>query len=173
VLVVNKRGRGGKVTEYPAADARFELSQGALHESIDGEVIVIDLSTGVYYSLRGSGAEIWGILERSPGVRGYDVARAMADRYANSGADVESDVLCFVDELRAEGLVSMQNGNTAANDGSSAAMVDGNPADGFASPVLEKYTDMQDLVLIDPVHDVTTAGWPHTRPDTTPDRKPA
>ena len=34
----------------------------------------------------------------------------------------------------------------------------------FEMPTLEKYTDMQDLVLIDPVHQVDEAGWPR-RPD--------
>ena len=30
-------------------------------------------------------------------------------------------------------------------------------------PVLNKYTDMQDLLLIDPIHDVEAHGWPAKR----------
>ena len=30
--------------------------------------------------------------------------------------------------------------------------------------MLEKYTDMKDLVLIDPVHQVDSAGWPERQP---------
>jgi hypothetical protein len=30
--------------------------------------------------------------------------------------------------------------------------------------VLHKFTDMQDLLLVDPVHDVGDAGWPHRPP---------
>jgi hypothetical protein len=33
-----------------------------------------------------------------------------------------------------------------------------------AAPVLEKYTDMQELLLLDPIHDVEEAGWPKARP---------
>jgi len=29
--------------------------------------------------------------------------------------------------------------------------------------VVEKYTDMQDLVLLDPVHEVDERGWPHVQ----------
>jgi hypothetical protein len=32
---------------------------------------------------------------------------------------------------------------------------------GFEPPVLEKFTDMQDLILLDPVHEVDERGWPH------------
>jgi hypothetical protein len=27
--------------------------------------------------------------------------------------------------------------------------------------VLEKFTDMHDLLLMDPIHEVSDAGWPH------------
>ena len=33
----------------------------------------------------------------------------------------------------------------------------------FVPPTLEKYTDMQDLVLLDPVHEVDERGWPHAQ----------
>ena len=35
----------------------------------------------------------------------------------------------------------------------------------FEAPSLEKYTDMQDLVLLDPVHEVDQTGWPRQQPD--------
>ena len=31
----------------------------------------------------------------------------------------------------------------------------------FSMPILHKYTDLEALLLIDPVHDVTTQGWPN------------
>ena len=31
----------------------------------------------------------------------------------------------------------------------------------YVPPVLEKFTDMQDLILLDPVHEVSERGWPH------------
>ena len=34
------------------------------HQVIDGEVILVNVETGVYYSLRDAGAEIWGLVER-------------------------------------------------------------------------------------------------------------
>ena len=31
----------------------------------------------------------------------------------------------------------------------------------YQSLCFEKYTDLADLILLDPVHDVSDAGWPH------------
>jgi len=33
----------------------------------------------------------------------------------------------------------------------------------FVLPVLERYTDMQELLLIDPIHDVDETGWPRRK----------
>ena len=38
----------------------------------------------------------------------------------------------------------------------------------YESPCLESYTDMEDLLLLDPIHDVGKTGWPdllRKRPD--------
>ena len=36
------------------------------------------------------------------------------------------------------------------------------PQEGFVAPQLHKYTDMQELLLLDPIHDVDQEGWPAT-----------
>ena len=35
------------------------LSDQVVHETIDGETVVINLATGNYYSIEGSGADLW------------------------------------------------------------------------------------------------------------------
>ena len=46
----------------PLAD-RFSVEvDRVVHETIDGETIIIQLETGAYYSLVGPGAEIWSML---------------------------------------------------------------------------------------------------------------
>jgi len=35
----------------------------------------------------------------------------------------------------------------------------------FVKPILQKYTDMADLLLLDPIHEVDAGqGWPHPAP---------
>ena len=40
-------------------DARFRVNSQIIWETIEGEVLLINLGTGNYYSLRGTGAAIW------------------------------------------------------------------------------------------------------------------
>ena len=35
----------------------------------------------------------------------------------------------------------------------------------FQEPALQKYTDMEDLLLLDPIHEVDDTGWPNPKPD--------
>ena len=156
------------LTGEMARSARFELSAQVLHETIDGEVIVIDLGTGTYYSLRGTAAEVWGLVVRFPGVAASELAHVLAARYGNGTGDIEAAVAQFVSALHDEGLLQALNGTAPATTVEPSAASNGEPAGTFAPPVLEKYTDMQDLVLIDPVHEVSGAGWPHTAADATP-----
>lgn len=143
---------------------RFALSGQVLHDSIDGEVIVIDLRTGTYYSLRDSAAELWGLLQRSPGASPRELADALGARYETNGHDVESAVTGFMGRLREEGLVTEVEGELPPTFVAPTLDPNGQPRI-FVAPALDKYTDMQDLVLIDPVHEVSGAGWPHAATD--------
>jgi hypothetical protein len=43
---------------------RFRVSNpNVMSETIDGEVIIINLATGTYYSLKDVGAEIWSLVD--------------------------------------------------------------------------------------------------------------
>jgi hypothetical protein len=133
-----------------------------MHERIEDEVIVIDLATGSYYSLRNVGATIWTELER--GAAEDEIVAALERRYEASSEEIGAAVGRLVKELAVEGLVepTQANGNGAADPASSE---EGNVSrEAFSAPVLEKHTDMQDLILLDPVHEVDARGWPHTAP---------
>jgi Coenzyme PQQ synthesis protein D (PqqD) len=136
-------------------------SPRVMHETIEGEVIVIDLSTGSYYSLRSSGAEIWHALER--GLREDEIANALAVRYDGEAAEITAAVSKLLDELREEGLIESSNGAGEALPAALPSLQDDGPRDRFEPPLLEKHTDMQDLILLDPVHEVDARGWPHAQ----------
>ena len=35
------------------------------------------------------------------------------------------------------------------------------PGEPFAAPTVERFTEMQDLLTLDPIHEVDDLGWPH------------
>ena len=130
-----------------------------IHETIDGEVVIINLESGNYYSLRGSGARIW------EGIAGGADIDAIGDDLlgAFDGLDGRPDVSAFLEELEREGLIS-RTADDARGAGPLPLPIDG-PRAAYAAPVLEGFTDMQDLILLDPVHEVDEAyGWPRPKP---------
>ncbi len=138
-------------------------------ETIDGETILIHLGTGTYYSLAGVGAEIWQLVVA--GAAREQVTASIESRYDADRALVESAVTALLEELLSEELVilveaSAPNGSEAG-DSASASTADPGTSDGgaqFTEPVLHKYTDMQEFMLVDPLHDVEVdAGWPHVK----------
>lgn len=137
-------------------DSRFTInSRRVIHEVVDGEVIVIQLETGSYYSLSGLGADAWPLLisGRSPAETG----KALAVEH-----EVAAEQLCeLVDELVAEQVLK------PLADGEGPVAIVATPPRGpvpsFEPPRLEKYSDMQDYLLIDPIHEVDEPGWPVQR----------
>jgi Coenzyme PQQ synthesis protein D (PqqD) len=136
-------------------------SPNVIHETIEGEVILIDLKTGTYYSLRDAGAAVWQAIERGAGEDG--IAAELQARYAASEDEIHDAVRALLAELEREGLIRGDEGEAGAVAAPSASD-NGAARLPFAAPVLEKHTDMQDLILLDPVHEVGAEGWPHPAP---------
>ena len=135
-------------------------SPNVIHETIEGEVVLIDLKTGTYYSLRDTGAAVWQAIEQGAGEEG--IAAELGSRYEASESEIRDAVRRLLTELEGEGLIRADEGEagpaaTPASDTGAARLP-------FAAPVLEKHTDMQDLILLDPVHEVGAEGWPHPAP---------
>jgi hypothetical protein len=126
-------------------------------DTIEGEVIVIDLDSFTYYSLRDVSAEIWHGIKA--GADEASIGDSLAERYAASTEEIRSAISRLLDELAAERLIEEAAEDAPAEPLSAPPAQNGRVP--FIAPVLEKHTDMQDLILLDPVHDVTEAGWPH------------
>lgn len=126
-----------------------------VHETIDGETILIHMGTGSYYSIEGAGSDIWNLaVAEQPQER---IAARIAERYGADPELVLSGTAALIAELLDEGLLIQ------ATDGAVEAVELPEPASGaFTDPELHKYTDMQEFMLVDPLHDVDpAAGWPH------------
>lgn len=127
-------------------------------ETLDGEALIVHLGTGAYYSIRGSGEAIWGLLLLGATVD--EACRSAALQFETKAEAIEGDVARFVDELAAEGLIVAQEMTAPAIDSDFLLEARGP----WETPALEKFTDMEDLLALDPVHDVDAAvGWPNVK----------
>lgn len=135
-----------------------------VHETIDGETILIHLGTGTYYSLDGVGAELWQLL--ADGREREELLAWLDAGYDADAGELERSLDALVRELLQEGLLTpeeIEGTPPAAAQGRPAPAPEGTRAQ-FVAPVLRKYTDMQEFMLVDPLHDVEAdAGWPHVK----------
>lgn len=136
----------------------YTTNPRVIHETIDGETIIIDLVSGTYYSLQGSGPEIWNRLQAGESVD--VIVERLSKRYEGDRNDVQTGVEAFLGTLEQEQLVAKLEESRPLE----TAVSYDDPADrAYAAPNLEKYTDMQDIILLDPVHQVDDRGWPHAQ----------
>ena len=151
------------MTEHP----RFLCNKGRItYEIIDGEVVIINLESGAYYSMDKTGAQIWDFIDN--GLSKGKIVQELDRLYQGDSLEIERAVDGLLDELQQEHLIipgdalevqvphgADENGNVLSN---------GNKPI-FEQPILQKYTDMQELLLLDPIHEVDEAGWPHAKPN--------
>ncbi len=118
------------------------------HEDVDDEVVAIDFSTGSYFSLRGPAEAAWSALDGTEARDVGHVTSAMAERHPDE-ADPDR-VQALLDQLTVDGLLERTGDPGAAGEVDLGALA------------YERFTDMEELILLDPVHDVSEAGWPNT-----------
>ncbi len=127
-----------------------------VHETLDGETIVIHLDTGSYYSLTGSGAEIWELV--GVGAAVSSICAEVARRHGLPVSEITEPVETFIADLETEGLV--EDSDTLSND----PPLKPNEANGpWELPKLERFDDMRNFLLVDPIHQVDQTGWPNPK----------
>lgn len=139
----------------------FRISgKQVVHEAFDDEVLAINLDSGTYYSLPGVSARIWACLV--DGATLAAIAEALAEAYEGDRAVMNAELSRFIDRMSEEKLIVIDNSCDSA-----ATFNFAKPSAGrepFVAPVMEIYSDMQDLLLLDPIHEVDEAGWPVIKP---------
>jgi hypothetical protein len=130
-------------------------SPTVVHESIEGEVVIVNLEKGLYFSIDGVGAAVWSRIVAAQPVD--DLRGWFADAYTSANT---SDLEAFFTQLRENDLVTER-----ADAPSAGSEPPADAPDPYAPPTLEVYSDMEELLLLDPIHEVSDeAGWPTAKP---------
>jgi hypothetical protein len=133
-------------------------------ESIDGETIIIDFETGLYYSARN---EAYLILEMILAGLSLDEIVQFSVLHSKQSLEVVKPLVeAYVTALQDAQIVIPATDSTI----SEKQEVDATLAKHaiwstgtFNPPVLESYKDMQEILLLDPIHDTNTKGWPEKK----------
>ncbi len=128
-----------------------------VHQMFGSEVVAVDLRSGSYYSLSETASLAW-LLIGSAGATIEEITRIIAEHFSVDPGYVAEDLVSFLDELARLDLITPCQ-TLGRNIHEALPPLD---IAIYQPPTLSHYNDLQDLFLLDPVHDVdAAAGWPH------------
>jgi hypothetical protein len=139
-------------------------SSEVVSEVLEGEAVIMDLRSGHYFSARDVACTIWQMVAAG---RSYGaILNGIQAVFDVGDAVLLPQLDRFIEALLAHDLIRLRvDGEappTAANGLDAAAY--GSIRRPFTPPTLDVYTDMEDLLLLDPIHDVDDIGWPTRKP---------
>ena len=122
---------------------RFNSDRAAA-QLLDGEAVILHLLTGAYYSANGIGAAIWQLLSNGHTPRSIGIRLA-----ATCGEPIErliADAIAIATEAENEGLLVRATEAVEPTD----RTLEGLELRRYTPPALQKHTDMEDLLALDP-----------------------
>jgi hypothetical protein len=125
-----------------------------IDEVFDGEAVVVHLGTGSYYALNAAATQVWELVRE-----GTTPSRLVETVSERSGEEAGRLASSFLGELIEEKLLvacdeaDVVDSRQMAGDGREAWR---------GPPELRRFDDLQELLLVDPIHDVSLGadGWP-------------
>ncbi|WP_158988796.1 hypothetical protein [Mucilaginibacter sp. L196] len=116
----------------------------------DGEYIIANLDTGLYYSIQGLAVSM---VKALPFQDQNQVIRLLADTFPENAITIETELSAILKELLNEEIVKQESTATSTSDPTYSL-----PSE-YVPSRFNRYADMQDLLMLDPIHDVDEDGW--------------
>lgn len=134
------------------AESAYLINSRIVAETFDDDTVLIDVDKGTYFSMQGSASAVWQAFQ-SPQIPAFACQELAADLTEADRDKVEQ----LIREMIAHDLIVEVGIAPVSASGSLRRFA----ALSFAAPVLGVFTDLADLIAIDPVHEVDDqAGWP-------------
>lgn len=128
-----------------------------IYQLFGTEVVAIYLPTGAYHSLEGVAGDIFLALG-SDGATAPQLALNLAARYDAPLETINRDLGTFLQQMTDHLLIVPVDRSAPAMQIPSIISGGRMP---YQPPCLQTFRDLQQLLLLDPVHDVSAAGWPN------------
>ena len=155
------------MTHYSEVDLFTVPAETVTWDEIGGEVVAINLVSGHYHSLRGTARDVFVLIDAGLAV---DELIPLLASPSVSADQVRVEVREFVADLAAAGLITPALLQSAPSHRKPSPTMTEAARRDWSPPVLETYTDLEDLMLLDPVHEVDDQGWPRAAAPTEADR---
>jgi hypothetical protein len=86
-------------------DSDVAINDEAVSRELDGEAVILNLTSGTYFGLNAAGTRIWALIQEHRSLR--EVFEVMRNEYEVSPEVLERDLLHLVEQLREKGLVNV------------------------------------------------------------------
>ena len=129
----------------PPAPSRLCPNQDEIAaEILDGEAIIINLALGSYYSMSDSAALVWHAVEQHCSLE--EMAARMTAHYDVPLERARADVDAIAERLLAERIAVPSDAQACRGN----ALPAPSPRLAYAAPTLSVYSDMRNLLALDP-----------------------
>jgi hypothetical protein len=124
-----------------------------ISESLGNETVIINLETGTYHNLNSNAAQIWQNLQQP--IATETLLKGIIVENKGFAQTISQALSDFLAQLLAQGLIRVSIHEPTARLCPPIVLDDGTLA-------CESFTDMQDLLGLDPIHEADpSTGWPH------------
>jgi Coenzyme PQQ synthesis protein D (PqqD) len=140
-------------------DQRYDINHSAVaSEVINGEAIMLHHLSGDYFSADGIGAIVWQWISEA---RSHEqIVRALEVSFPHSSGGIAAAVDAFLADLLRHELIREIDSGEGPAPGAPPQQAT-NLGGAFVPPILNVYSDMRDVLLLDPIHEVEEmSGWP-------------
>jgi hypothetical protein len=141
----------------------FRVNQPkVVFESFADETVLVNLDSGFYYSLGGCAGRVLALVDEGNPVE--TIPGLLLGEFSGDPATIKIETEKFIAQLAAEAIfvpappADVRKAGEQASAGVTGAAAVHPP---FQPPTIEKFSDMQELLLLDPIHEVDEMGWPH------------
>jgi len=139
--------------------SKYQIDRSRIiFEQFEDETVLVNTETGYYYSLSNTGSEVLRLLED-----GCSAADLPIFLFGNTedAHPRRSMVEKFVERLAGESIITARASEYASEISGERGPALYDAGIDYEPPVLERFDDVRELLLIDPIHQVDQEfGWP-------------
>ncbi|WP_193195681.1 lasso peptide biosynthesis PqqD family chaperone [Nostoc sp. MG11] len=88
--------------DYPKVVA----AKDQIFSELQGEAVILDINSGVYYGLNQVGASIWNLIQAPKTVK--EIRDALLAEYEVDSQACETDILVLLEDLATKGLIEIR-----------------------------------------------------------------
>lgn len=132
-------------------------------ERLDGEYILLHFETGCYFSVVGTAADVCQLL--FSGTATSEILESLASHYELDREVMQQSIDAFVAQLVDEDLIVVAESTIVVAESTTNPIPTAPPFSGkFTELAIEKFDDMSEQLLLDPIHEIDERGWPQSKP---------